>query len=169
MVVTHATSVPIIPTAGPISVRDFGPGLFFWILVTGRMTARCNVESMCFTSRLGTPCSRLGRIIPGFNGEYDTSADSILSIQGTVDLSIDYLTAYDYAGVLIGLNNDSQGSAALVHALLHYAAKRSVRTLYTNPFDEVCRQLENSGVNPHALQFLRAFFNSASMAYSQRN
>lgn len=124
---------------------------------------------MRFTARLGTPSSVPGRIVLNFGRIINASATSELALGQSVSVTPDYLTAFDVAIPLLGFTNDTQGSAALVHALLQCAGRYAPRHQYGCPFDDVIAELERIGVNPHALDFLRQYMHSARDAYVRRN
>ena len=108
-------------------------------------------------------------VLGGGRAVYCTSSSSI-ELNQAVEYRVDYLTAFDFVIPMLGLHADSQGEHALVHALLQYAARNSDRrdAQFNNPCSEVLHQLELAGANPHAMQYLRRFFNTALEAYSRR-
>ena len=124
---------------------------------------------MFHTAQFGLEDSRFGRIVFGCTQSWFLAqASSSLSLESTAQCAVDYLTAFDRVLAAIGLSNDNQGEFALVHALLQYATSHQDRNdVHDNPFREVLRRLEAESLNPHALENLRRFFNSAIAAYDR--
>lgn len=96
-------------------------------------------------------------------------ASTTLELSQITSNRVDYLTPFDLVIPMLGLHEDSQGKDALIHAMLQLAGYSTrIRYANGNPCDEVIHALEEAGANQNALAFLRAFFNTASTAYSRR-
>jgi hypothetical protein len=126
---------------------------------------------MAYTARLGIEDSQPGNV------ELGQFAPILLTAITTIELnqqvskwSCDYLTPFDKVIPLLGLSDDSQGTNALIHALLQCAGFYSPRNGSSNgnPFHESLHRLEQFKVNPHALKILREFFNAAAEQYDRK-
>jgi hypothetical protein len=126
---------------------------------------------MSVFTNIGTPSAVPSRMVLGGGPRtIIVSATSILTCTNQAASVQDFLTAFDIVIPVLGLTDDSQGSHALVHALLTVAGLMATRSgPYSNPCDQVLLRLEEAGINPHALAYLRQYMNSASEAYSRRN
>lgn len=126
---------------------------------------------MSISTNLGTLTSVPGRVILGGGPRtIYLSARSDLSLRQRISDEWDYLNAFDLVIPMLGLHDDSQGADALVHAFFKYAGQTSKRTgTLSSPFEEVLIRLEQAGVNPHALTYLRQYMNAAKDAYARRN
>jgi len=124
---------------------------------------------MSFTAQLGTVRSVPGQLLLGFSGEIPASALSELSVSHKCSCVVDFLTAFDKVIPLLGFTPDTQGPAALIHALLQYAARHSNRNgPYASPCEEVIARFELADVNKHAIRYLREFMNTAADQYNRR-
>lgn len=125
---------------------------------------------MSFTSSLGTGQSEPASIALGWPSAYVCSATSSLSLSHNTVGDPDFHTVFDVVIPLTGLHKDSQGTHALILALLQYAARHSERRKNQdlNPVVEVLTQFEIAGVNQNALKYLRTFLNGALEASSRR-
>lgn len=125
---------------------------------------------MSYTARLGIGESQPGNIELGKFAPILLTASTKLDLDQRVSSwSCDYLTPFDKVIPLLGLTDDSQGTNALIHALLQCAGFYSPRngSSQGNPFHESLHRLEQFKVNPHALKILREFFNAAAERYDR--
>jgi hypothetical protein len=124
---------------------------------------------MGFTGKIGSEQSLPGNILLGGVNEILVSAHTqITFIQGTA-MVIDYLTAFDKVIPLLGFTPDTQGTHALVYAILQLGSKIARREgAYNGPCNEVLSRLGGYGVNAHAMKFLEQFMNTAAEQYNRR-
>jgi len=68
-----------------------------------------------------------------------------------------------------GLNNDSQGDLAWLHAILVFGALYDDSAdVLSNPVSEIVRKLETvAGVNPHAVQRVKAILARLELQFAE--